>query len=169
MPPCYFNLPPILNYHYTTINHNNATTTPTSLATDGGGDHATHRSRQVSAVTAVGSVTAALSSANKAMDAKKMSRTMAEFMRQNEVAKVKEEMLDNALGDAFDESDVKEEADNVTDQVLAELGIEMDSKMAGLNAPSKMPPGKVAAAATTEEEEALMDALPDLKARLDAL
>ena len=132
------------------------------------GMQATAMATQVSAVTAMGSVTEALSSANTAMDAKKMGKTMAEFQRQNEIANVKEELLNDALADAFDESDVEEEADDVTAQVLAELGVEMDSKMAGLDAPSKVPPTGEAVA-TTEEEEALMDALPDLRARLDAL
>ena len=132
------------------------------------GMQATAMASQVSAITAVGSVTAALSSANEVMDAKKMASTMAEFQRQNETANVKEEMLNDALADAFEDSDVEEEADAVTSQVLAELGVEMDSKMAGLDAPSKAPPTGQKLP-TTEEEEALMDALPDLRARLDAL
>ena len=129
------------------------------------GMQATAMSAQVSMVSAMGNVTSALSSANEVMDAKKMSKTMAEFSRQNETAKVKEELMNDALADAFDESDVEEEADNVTDQVLAELGIEMDQKMVGLEAPSKIQ-GEEQQVATTEEEEALMDALPDLRARL---
>jgi hypothetical protein len=82
---------------------------------------------------------------------------------------MKEELLNDALADAFDDSDVEEEADNVTNMVLAELGVEMDGKMVGLNAPkSKIATGD-SAAIISEEEEALMDALPDLRARLDAL
>lgn len=130
------------------------------------GMQATAMASQVSAITAVGSVTAALTSANSAMDATKMGQTMAEFSRQNETAKVKEELLNDALADAFDESDVEEEADNVTNMVLAELGVEMDSKMAGLDAPSRI---QGAEKTSAEKEEALMDALPDLRARLDAL
>lgn len=131
------------------------------------GMQATAMSAQVSMVSAMGNVTEALSNANGVMDPKKLGKTMAEFAKQNEMANMKEEMMNDALADAFDESDVEEEADNVTDQVLAELGIEMDQKMVGLDAPSKVPPTKEGAA--TEEEEALMDALPDLRARLDAL
>lgn len=123
---------------------------------------------QVSAAMAFESMTEALSTTNSVMDAKKMSQTMAEFARENETAKLKEEMLDDALAEAFDESDVEEEADLVTSQVLAELGVELDGKMVGLDAPNKVLPGKEGVA-ISEEEEALMDALPDLRARLDAL
>ena len=50
----------------------------------------------------------------------------------------------------------------------AELDEALDSKMSGLNAPSMAPPAR-GGVATTKEKEALMDALPDLRARLDAL
>jgi len=128
---------------------------------------ATAMSAQVSMVSAMGNVTDALSAANGVMDAKKLTQTMAEFGRQNETAKVKEEMMNDALADAFDESDVEEEADQVTSMVLAELGVELDQKMVGLDAPSKVLPASEEK--VSEEEEALMDALPDLRARLDAL
>ena len=67
---------------------------------------------------------------------------------------------------------MEEETDNATSQVLAELRVKLDGQMVGLDAPSAVPSmkGMVATTTTTEtEEEALMDALPDLKARLDAL
>lgn len=68
--------------------------------------------------------------------------------------------------DAFDNDEVEEEANAVTSQVLAELGVEMDQTMVGLDAPKVKP---VAESMTAEEEEALNDVLPDLKARLNAL
>ena len=68
----------------------------------------------------------------------------------------------------IDADGVEEEADAITSQVLAELGVEMDSKMVGLSAPSAKPQGEEALL-TEEEQDALGDALPDLKARLDAL
>ena len=69
---------------------------------------------QVSAISAVGSMANALMRANDAMDAKKMSKVMVEFTRQNEIAKVKEELLNDALVDAFNESNMEEEADLVS-------------------------------------------------------
>lgn len=136
------------------------------------GMHATSMVAQVSMVTAMGSVSDALKSANGVMDAKKFSQTMAEFARQNETSQMKEEMMNDALADAFDDSDVEAEADNVTNQVLAELGVELDGKMVGMNAPTGKIVGSTSTAAAISEEEeevALMDALPDLRARLDAL
>jgi hypothetical protein len=75
-------------------------------------------------------------------------------------------MMDDMLGDAFDNDEIEEEADQITAQVLAELGVEMDGQMVGLAAPSSKPAGEELTAA---EQEALNDVLPDLKARLDAL
>jgi len=130
------------------------------------GMQASSMATQVAASTAIGNVTTAMSSANTAVDATEMAKIMNQFQRENEVMAVRQEMMDDALTDAFDADGVEEEADEVTGQVLAELGVEMDKNFVGLSAPSAQPAN---ATATTAEEEALSDALPDLKARLDAL
>merc|ERR1719469_1456058 len=57
---------------------------------------------QVAAATAVGSVTTAMSKANSAVDSKEMAKIMNQFARENEVMQVREEMMDDALTDAFD-------------------------------------------------------------------
>jgi hypothetical protein len=119
----------------------------------------------VAAASAIGSVTSAMATANSAMDVKATTKIMQEFRRENERLEVKQEMMDDALIDAFDTDDVEEEAEQVTNQVLAELGVELDSKMVGLNAPSKQPINEM----SVEEQEALDSVLPDLKARLNAL
>lgn len=130
------------------------------------GMHATSMASQVAAASALGSVTAAMGTANKAMDVKETMKIMAEFTKQNETLQVKEEMMDDALIDAFDNDEMEEEAEEVTQQVLAELGIEMDGKLVGLDAPLQKPQGEEM---TQEEQFALDEALPDLKARLNAL
>jgi charged multivesicular body protein 2A len=125
------------------------------------GMQASAMASQVAASSAVGSVAGAMKTANGAVDATEMAKIMNEFTRQNEVMEIRQEMMDDALTDAFDSEGVEEEADEVTGQVLAELGIEMDKQFVGLATPSAMPAGQQVA-----EEE---DNLPDLKARLDAL
>ncbi len=125
------------------------------------GMQATAMASQVAATTAVGTVAGAMKTANAAIDAKEMNKIMNEFTRQNEVMEIRQEMMDDALTDVFDADGVEEEADEVTGQVLAELGIEMDKQFVGLATPSALPAGEQVA-----EEE---DQLPDLKARLDAL
>lgn len=119
---------------------------------------------QVAAASAMQGVTNAMKTANNAVDTKEINKIMNEFARQNETMAVREEMMDDALADAFDSEELDAEADNVTSQVLAELGVEMDSKMVGLSAPSKAPPTKEEAV-----QEEVDDALPDLRSRLDAL
>jgi charged multivesicular body protein 2B len=127
------------------------------------GMHATTMATQVAAASAIGSVTTAMAKANSIMDVKATTKIMQDFQRENERLDIKQEMMDDALIDAFDTEDVEEEAEQVTNQVLAELGVELDSKMVGLNAPSKQPELSI------EEQEALDSVLPDLKARLNAL
>lgn len=124
------------------------------------GMHATVAAAQMSAVSAIGSVAEGMKTANAAMDMKKTSQIMMQFQKETESMAVKEEMMDDVLADVFDAEGMEEEADQLTAQVLAELGVELDSQMVGLNAPNKK---------LTEAEEAEVDLLPDLKARLNAL
>lgn len=129
------------------------------------GMHATTMASQVAAVSAIGTVTDSLKTANKQMDMKQTMKVMNEFSRENEKIVAKEEMMDDVLADAFDTEEAEEEAEALTNQVLAELGVEMDQQMVGLEAPQAKPQGEL----TAEEQAALDDALPDLKARLNAL
>lgn len=130
------------------------------------GMHASSMASQVAAASAIGSVTGAMAVANNAMDVKATTKIMQEFQRENERLEVKQEMMDEALIDAFDNDEVEEEAENLTNQVLAELGVELDSQMVGLSAPMAKPQGE---AISQEEQEALDSVLPDLSARLNAL
>jgi len=129
------------------------------------GMHANSMASQVAAVSAIGSVTGAMATANSVMDVQAMSKIMQEFTKENERLEVKQEMMDDALIDAFDNEGVEEEADQLTNQVLAELGVELDSQMVGLSVPTKIKGSTLA----QEEQDALDSVLPDLSARLNAL
>lgn len=133
------------------------------------GMHANTMASQVAAVSAIGTVTDTLKVANQQMDMKETMKIMTQFQMENEKIAAKEEMMDDALADAFDTDEIEEEAEALTSQVLAELGVEMDAQMVGLNAPNaKLSVGE-SEALTADEQAALDDALPDLKARLNAL
>ncbi|EEC44613.1 predicted protein, partial [Phaeodactylum tricornutum CCAP 1055/1] len=93
------------------------------------GMHATVTASQIAAVSAIGSVTDSMKVANQQMNIKETTKIMAQFQKETESLKVKEEMMDDVLMDAFDSEGIEEEADQVTNQVLAELGIELDSQM----------------------------------------
>lgn len=116
-----------------------------------------------SSVEAVGST---MKVANQAVDTKEMTKIMNEFMVENERMNIKEELLDDMLSDAFDTDEVEEEADQMTSQVLAELGLELDGKMVDLNTPSALP--KVEEEEQVKDED-ILNQLPDLQSRLDAL
>mmetsp|Transcript_18036 Transcript_18036/g.39336 ORF Transcript_18036/g.39336 Transcript_18036/m.39336 type:complete len:229 (+) Transcript_18036:313-999(+) len=128
--------------------------------------NASSMATQVAAAAAIGNVSNAMKVTNEAMNVKETTKILQEFQRENEKLEVKQELMDDALMDAFDNEDIEDEAEQVTNQVLAELGVEMDSKMIGLNAPIMQPVGENL---STEEQEALDAMLPDLKSRLDAL
>ncbi|GMI23896.1 hypothetical protein TrCOL_g4473 [Triparma columacea] len=123
---------------------------------------------QVAMSKAIGSVAGTMKVANDAVSASNMSASFAEFAKQSEKMDLSEEMMNDALADAFDGDGVEEEADEITGQVLAELGLQLDGQMA--EAPtSKLP---VAEKEKVDEDAAadfLASELPDLQARLNAL
>ncbi len=119
----------------------------------------------VAMADAMKNVGKAMGEANKAVDSKKMAKTLQEFQIESEKMAMTEDLMDDALMDAFDGDGVEEEADDVTNQVLAELGLQLDASMA--DAPTqKLPAAKSVA---EEEGDKWMDDLPDLKERLKAL
>lgn len=133
------------------------------------GMHATVMASQIGATAALSSVTESMKTANKVMDIKATTKIMSEFQRENERMNMKGDMMDDMLASAFDnDEEMEEEAENVTNQVLAELGVELDSQLVGLNAPSKLP-STTGDQLSKEEQDALDDLIPDLKARLNAL
>lgn len=127
------------------------------------GIHATTMGAQMSAASAMGAMTKTLGTANAQMDVNKTMKMMAQFQRENELINTKEEMMDDMLADAFDTEGMDDEAEEITGQVLAELGVELDSKMSGLDAPNSNPAVGHHQQNSHEEEES------DLMARLNAL
>ena len=91
---------------------------------------------------------------------------MREFQKQSEIMNMSEETMDEALIDVFDgEGDEEAEADGVVSQVLAEIGLDLDGKLA--DAPTNAPPQ--AAPAVGETAPADEEPVDDLMSRLQAL
>ena len=124
---------------------------------------------QVVVASSIETVSSTMKTANEAMDIKQLNQTMTEFARETERMQIKEELLDDMLADAFDTDEIEEEADELTGQVLAELGLELDGKMVNLVTPTTVPVTEGAAQVNIEEEDDLLNQLPDLQNRLNAL
>ena len=72
-------------------------------------------------------------------DPAKMQATLQQFQKQSDIIGMQEELLDDALTDAFDCDD--EEEDAVVSQVMDELGMDMAALMAQHSAPAAALPG----------------------------
>lgn len=89
-------------------------------------------------------VTKVMGQMNRKMNLPQISKIMMEFEKQNETMGMKEEMMADAMDDAFAEDEDEEDEKFILDSVLAELGIEVGNKMG--DAPTaKMTQGAVAA------------------------
>jgi hypothetical protein len=133
------------------------------------GMHATVTASQIAATAAIGKVTDTMKIANSAMDPKATAKMMAEFQRENAKTEMMGEMMDDMLASAFDDDEIEDEADQVTNQVLAELGVELDAQFATVPSNKIQSKKNEADQLTAQEQAAMDDLLPDLKARLDAL
>ena len=78
----------------------------------------------------MGGVTKAMRRMNGKMNMPQMSKIMMEFEKQNEMMGMKEEMMGDAMDEAFGDDDDDEEEESIVGQVLQELGVEQMDKMA---------------------------------------
>merc|ERR1719271_1782428 len=84
-------------------------------------------------------VTKVMGTMNRKMNLPQISKIMMEFEKQNEMMGMKEEMMADAVDDAFADDDDEEEEENILGSVLAELGVEVGNKL------SETPSAQVAA------------------------
>jgi hypothetical protein len=83
----------------------------------------------------VGSAGAAMAAVNQSLDPAALQQVMNNFTREMEKASLVDECWDDVV-DMFDGDGVGEEADEVVDQVLDELGLEVGRKFDNLSCPS---------------------------------
>ncbi|CAN0124235.1 unnamed protein product [Ascophyllum nodosum] len=130
----------------------------------GVGYAASSAATQASLAGVMGSVSGVMKQVNDVVSAEETAKILQEFAVQNEKMNMTEEMMDDALIDAFDNEGIEAEADGVVDQVLAEIGLDIDGKM--LDAPTNAP----AVAKPSAAEETKLDAKTEqLLAQLNAL
>ncbi|CAN0132884.1 unnamed protein product, partial [Ectocarpus sp. 13 AM-2016] len=131
----------------------------------GVGNAATTAATSASLAGVMGNVAGVMKKVNEAVSTEETAKIMQQFAVENEKMNMSEEMMDDALIDAFDGEGVEEEADGVVGQVLAELGLEMDGKM--VDAPTNTPTGVARPSAV---EDTKLDAkTEELLAQLGAL
>ncbi|KAK9818100.1 hypothetical protein WJX72_007167 [[Myrmecia] bisecta] len=87
--------------------------------------------------------TKAMGAMNKQMNLPALSQIMREFEKQNERMEMTSEMMGDAIDDAFEGEDEEEESEDLVNQVLDEIGINLDSQL--LTAPASKQQQAVAA------------------------
>merc|ERR1711976_167368 len=115
-------------------------------------------------------VTKAMGNMNKQMMMPEIQKIMMEFEKQSEIMDMKGEMMEDAIDDVMGDEDDEEESDAIVNQVLDELGLQLNDKIgdapiaAGTLASTTAAKKKTAVAAgATDDDDA------DLQARLDDL
>ncbi|RZC40435.1 charged multivesicular body protein 2a [Asbolus verrucosus] len=121
-------------------------------------------------------VTKAMQSMNRQLNLPQIQRILQEFEKQSEIMDMKEEIMNDAIDDAMEDDGDEEESDAVVNQVLDELGLQLNDQLSGLpQTAGALPstgtkqPAAAAAAATAGGNGGISDADADLQARLDNL
>ena len=111
-----------------------------------------------SMVESLSGATAAMQSANGEMNIKDIQTMMKNFEKE----KMKAEMNSEVMADAMDMGENEEEADDVYNQILGEIGMNM-------NDPNAVATNAIPGKAVVVPEENKVDEADDLDARLAAL
>merc|ERR550534_1048596 len=125
---------------------------------------------QSAMANAMKGVTKAMGSMNKQMKLPEIQKIMMEFEKQSEIMDMKGEMMEDAIDDVMGDDDDADESDAIVNQVLDELGLQLNDKLGdapvgtGTLASTAAAKNKTAVAAGAADDD---DA--DLQARLDDL
>merc|ERR1712061_599592 len=74
-------------------------------------------------------VTKAMGNMNKHMKLPEIQKIMMEFEKQSEIMDMKGEMMVDAIDDAMGDEEDEEESDAIVNQVLDELGLQLNDKL----------------------------------------
>merc|ERR1712172_48307 len=123
---------------------------------------------QSAMANAMKGVTKAMGSMNKQMKLPEIQKIMMEFEKQSEIMDMKGEMMEDAIDDVM--GDDEDESDAIVNQVLDELGLQLNDKLGdapvgtGTLASTAAAKNKTAVAAGAVDDDDV-----DLQARLDDL
>merc|ERR1739836_306857 len=107
---------------------------------------------------------------NKQMKMPEIQKIMMEFEKQSEIMDMKGEMMEDAIDDVMGDEEDEDESDAIVNQVLDELGLQLNDKLGdapvgtGTLASTAAAKNKTAVAAGAADDDGA-----DLQARLDDL
>ncbi|TPX39335.1 hypothetical protein SeLEV6574_g07294 [Synchytrium endobioticum] len=106
--------------------------------------------------------TKAMRAMNKQVNLQAITKIMMEFEKESEMMDMKEELMSDAIDDVMDDENDEVETDEIVNQVLDEIGINLEQTMASA------PNTKLSAGKESERQAELADDAA-LQARLDNL
>eukprot|EP01147_Barroeca_monosierra_P007054 gene7054-7636_t len=78
---------------------------------------------------AMGTATKTMSAMNTQMDPQRIAKVMAQFEQENMKMEQGQEIMEDTLDRAFDDSDMEDETDGLVNQVLEEVGLDVSSSL----------------------------------------
>ena len=128
------------------------------------GHQMTAMQSNVAMATSMGTATEAMAGMNKEMDAQKLAKTMQNFEKESMKMDMAEEIMGDTLDDLLGASDEEEESDAIVNQVLDEIGIDINDKLAATPAMSTSKPQASRSKGLSDEDKEIENMLAKLKA-----
>lgn len=125
------------------------------------------RSNQQMAEAMKGATTA-MSAMNRNMNLPQIQRIMMEFEKESEIMDMKEEMMSDTIDEAMDEEEDEEEEEAIVNQVLDEIGINLNESLVSAPGTAIKTPGATGRERIAQAEGSSADDAA-LQARLDNL
>merc|ERR1719197_922846 len=97
-------------------------------------------------------VTKVMGTMNKNMNLPQIQKIMMEFEKQNEMMGMKEEMMADAVDDAFADDEDEDAEDEILGSVLAELGVEVGNQVPAAGTQSMAAPAGGSSAQPMQEQ-----------------
>ena len=108
-----------------------------------------------SMTTAMAGVTKALQQMNKNMDMSHLTKVLADYAKENEIADTKQGMMGDLIDDTLAQEDDPAQEDMLISQVMDELGIDLQASLAGAGGAGSSALPKTAQAAAQPQGAAL--------------
>ncbi|OBZ85998.1 Metacaspase-1 [Choanephora cucurbitarum] len=113
--------------------------------------------------------TKAMGSMNRQMNLPQIQKIMMDFERESEMMDMKDEMMGDAIDDAFEQDEDEEESDEIVNKVLDDIGISFNQELGETPSGLKMPESSVPSERIAQPEGGLSVDDAALQARLDNL
>lgn len=117
--------------------------------------HANSMKANQKLATVMASTAGAMSKMNQALNPQQLAQQVNQFQQESAKMDMKGETLEDAFDELFSNSDEEAEGDAIMNQVLDEIGVELNSKLSNAPMPARTQIGQATTSGSAKDDELL--------------